>query len=1134
MSEAIGDLGQRREALDAQRSFIVQAPAGSGKTELLIQRYLKLLASVDEPEEIAAITFTRKASAEMRKRVLEALQRARSDDAPAEPHQALTWELARAARARDRERGWQIEDNAARLRIQTIDALCASLTRQMPMLSRFGAQPESIDDAGALYLEAARNTLALLESGGAAAADAARLLAHLDNDLGVAETLIANMLHYRDQWLRNLHKAHEREALEAALARARGDALLRLSGLFPRDSAAEVVWAAAHAAANVALVQPESPLCFCEGLDALPGSASGDFANWLGIAELLLTREGSWRKTVNKNTGFPAGESSAEKAHNKTTKARITALLDQLAQNEALRAALHELRLLPPARYSDDQWDALGAIVRLLPLATAELWSVFAAHGQCDFTEISQAASRALGAADAPTDLALSLDYRIRHLLVDEFQDTSFAQFELLEKLTAGWQQGDARTLFLVGDPMQSIYRFREAEVGLFLKARREGIGSVHLDPLTLSVNFRSQSGIVDWVNATFSRIMAAEEDMASGAVSYAQSTARHGPEPGEAVSVHAFIAGAGADEAERVLDIVQQLRAEKAGQTIAILVRNRSHLDAIVPALKAAGLSFRAIDIEPLGQRQPVQDLLALTRALVHLADRTAWLAVLRAPWCGLSLADLTGLAQDQGRSTLWDLMRDEARVASLSADGSNRLLRVREVLQCAIADRRRGTLRNAVEGAWLALGGPACMEEVADLEDAGRYFDYLQEREAAGTIPGMAEFEQGVARLYAAPDPKADDRLQIMTIHKAKGLEFDAVIVPGVARSQRHDEAQLMMWMERPRPDGGGNHDGDGELLLAPIRAAGSEHDAIYDYIARLERERQSHEDVRLLYVAATRARTRLHLLASAPLKQKGDVVELVEPRTGTLLAPLWPAVRDIFMAAMQGQPAPEKIPAAMAVRAPASISRLVSGWSVPPPPAAVKIAALHEPAAAAKPEVEFSWASETARHIGTVVHRFLQAIAEDGVAHWDAKRIAGLNAACERDLVQLGVAREAAPQAAARVQAALAATLADARGRWMLDAQREARSELRLTGVIDGAIVNSAIDRTFVDAEGTRWIIDFKTGVHEGGEVERFLDSEQLRYRPQLERYAALMESLNPGPVKLGLYFPLLGGWREWPYR
>jgi ATP-dependent helicase/nuclease subunit A len=705
----------------------------------------------------------------------------------------------------------------------------------------------------------------------------------------------------------------------------------------------------------------------------------------------------------------------------------------------------------------------------------------------------------------------------------------------LLEKLTAGWQEGDARTLFLVGDPMQSIYRFREAEVGLFLKARREGIGGVHLDALTLSVNFRSQAGVVAWVNATFSRIMAAAEDMASGAVSYAASSAHHGPAAGDAVSVHALAAGDRAGEAQRVLDIVRRLRAENAGQKIAILVRTRNHLDAIVPALKDAGLSFRAIEIDPLGERQPVQDLLALTRALVHCGDRTAWLALLRAPWCGLALADLTLLAQDGGRSTLWDAMRDEALAAGLSADGASRVRRVRAVLEPAIDGRRRGTLRNAVEGAWLALGGPACIEAAAGLEDAERYFDFLHESEAAGTLADMGQFEDGVARLYAAPDAQGDEKLQIMTIHKSKGLEFDAVIVPGLARATRRDEPKLMLWMERPRPDGGGaDHGGDGELLLAPIRAAGSGRDAIYDYIAGLESARQGHEDVRLLYVAATRARTRLHLLADTPPRQKDDAVELAEPKAGTLLAPLWPAVRDIFSAAMHDGPAPKEIPAVTAARPQASISRLVSGWSAPPPPDAVAIEAPQETAAAGPAEVEFSWASETARHVGTVVHRFLQLIAEDGVASWDPARVAGLGAACERDLAQLGVAREETPQAAARVQAALAATLADARGAWILGAQREARSELRLTGVIDGAIGDSAIDRTFVDADGTRWIIDFKTGVHEGGEVERFLDSEQQRYRAQLERYAALIGRLYPGPVKLGLYFPLLGGWREWSYR
>ncbi|MEO8203040.1 MAG: UvrD-helicase domain-containing protein, partial [Betaproteobacteria bacterium] len=129
------DAAERERALDPTGSFIVQAPAGSGKTELLIRRYLALLDTVEDPEEVVAITFTRKAAAEMRQRVLEALG-GRGD--------------ARAG-------------NPARLRILTIDALCASLARQMPVLSQLGTLPETIDDAGALYEEAALATIGLIE-----------------------------------------------------------------------------------------------------------------------------------------------------------------------------------------------------------------------------------------------------------------------------------------------------------------------------------------------------------------------------------------------------------------------------------------------------------------------------------------------------------------------------------------------------------------------------------------------------------------------------------------------------------------------------------------------------------------------------------------------------------------------------------------------------------------------------------------------------------------------------------------------------------------------------------------------------------------------------------------------------------
>ena len=131
---AITDQAQRAAALDPARSFIVQAPAGSGKTELLTQRYLRLLAQVEHPEEIAAITFTRKAAAEMRNRVLAALDHALQAE-PQEPHKQITWRLARAVAEQDRQRAWHLRDNPNRLRIQTFDSLAAELTRQMPILA---------------------------------------------------------------------------------------------------------------------------------------------------------------------------------------------------------------------------------------------------------------------------------------------------------------------------------------------------------------------------------------------------------------------------------------------------------------------------------------------------------------------------------------------------------------------------------------------------------------------------------------------------------------------------------------------------------------------------------------------------------------------------------------------------------------------------------------------------------------------------------------------------------------------------------------------------------------------------------------------------------------------------------------
>jgi ATP-dependent exoDNAse (exonuclease V) beta subunit len=1120
----VEDAQEREEALDVRRSFIVQAPAGSGKTGLLIQRYLALLATVDSPEQIVAITFTRKAAGEMRERVLAALSAAENASPPDRDHDRRTWELARAARDRDARHGWGILESPGRLSIQTIDALCLALARRMPVLSGFGTAFAIAEDATPHYREAARRTLAAVGGSGEAAAPVARVLQHLDNDMRLAEELIARMLAQRDQWLRpvlgQLSGRLDRERLEAGLRAAIVETLENLAELAPPGLADELPPLARYAAGNLAAEgKADEPVAALDALTGLPGTTIADLPRWQGVAELLLTKDDGVRKAVNRTLGFPAGEDEADKARCKAFKERMVGLLERLARHPEFVDALALARLLPPPAYSDKQWEVVGALAALLPLAVAHLHLVFEAHGEVDFTAVSQAALRALGEPTEPTDLALALDYQIRHVLVDEFQDTSQSQYELLERLTADWQQDPDRTLFLVGDPMQSIYRFRQAEVALYLRARREGIGSVRLEPLRLRVNFRSEGGIVTWVNETFGALLPGKEDLESGAVCYSPSVARSPESPGGTVSVHPLLQRDRRAEADCVVALVRD--ALSSGRSVAVLVRSRAHLSEIVPRLKEAGLAPQAIEIEHLGHRPVVQDLQALVRALLHPADRIAWLAVLRAPWCGLTLADLDALAAGDRDACLWDLMQRDEVLERLSADGRQRLVHVRDVLGTALAQRRREPLRRWVEGTWLALGGPATAADAADLDDAHAFLDLLDGLEEGGDLPDCEVLAERVDALFAQPNARARDDLQVMTIHKAKGLEFDTVVLPGLGFAPRHESERLLLWMERP-----GRHRGS-DLLLAPIRERGPDgEDPLYRYLARLERIKARHEDDRLLYVAATRARSSLHLIGHAEMR--GPVPE---PTAHSLLARLWPVVGQAFRdVAAAHPPAPAQAPEAQtAPRAP--LRRLTVDWRPPAAPAGVP-SALTWPASAGQPgEIEFSWASETARHVGTAVHRMLQVMAEAGTGAWTPQRLDAMREVLARELRSLGVPEPQLGAAVARALAALHNAVEDPKARWILAPHAEARSELRLTGVDLGEIVDIAIDRTFVDADGVRWIVDYKTGIHEGADPEGFLDREVERYRPQLERYARLLSRLEARPTRLALYFPLMRGWREW---
>jgi ATP-dependent exoDNAse (exonuclease V) beta subunit len=1070
-----GDARERSRALDVARSFIVQAPAGSGKTELLIQRYLALLAHVDLPEQIVAITFTRKAAAEMRRRILAALTAAATDAVPSEPHRAKTHTLAKAALERARLLDWGLDLQPQRLRIDTLDSMNAWLAQRLSVLAGGVAGAEIAENPLGCYRVAIRRTLELLDGDDELGAALETLLRGLDNNARRLEQLLLELLPKRDQWLPYLlTDADEslRRLLETALERLVEESLADVAARLTSSFRAVVVPTLRHVAAHTTdPTMAESVEAWLDPGAALEPKAAMLDA-WRGLPELLLTQKGGWRKTVYKKHGFGA-------AHAQLT-AEFKEFLSDHAEDAVLSEAIHALRMLPDAAYGQLDWELLVALRRTLIHLAAELKLVFGERHVVDFVELALGAQQALGSVDEPSELLLALDRRIQHLLVDEFQDTSHTQLRLLTLLTSGWQQDDGRTLFMVGDPMQSIYRFRQADMSLFLKTKMQGLGAISCEPLLLESNFRSAPAVVAWVNHTFAGMFPAEDDIGTGAARFHACEAKRGEQPEQVVRCHALRSDAVEAEINKVVEILSQELVLRPKSSIAVLVRSRGHLKGLQAALRASGLAAHAVELEAPKQRQVIQDVIGLTRAMTHLADRIAWLGVLRAPWCGLTWQDLENLNGGGPERAIWELMQDEAVLATLTADGHERLLHVRSILADAFERRALQPFERWIERAWQKLGGAEILEssENGDLDDP-------------------VALEESFAEPHGGSEPPRESGIEIMTIHRAKGLEFDTVILLGLGRRLPADQSKALYWLERTADDG--NED----LLLAPMNASEGDTNGLVDFIKSADAVRDRAETMRLLYVATTRARDRLHLVAQL----KDDVAK---PGARSLLELLWPQFDALFS---------EPVPSAQtSTVAPASIVPRLKRLRTLSAPVLSDVAV---DAVTTRPE--FLWAGHAAAQIGTVVHAVLQDIGRGDLSRWSTGMIRERRNQYARELALLGVDEGELETSAARVVEALCAVVEDPQGRWLLERRPISASELPLTIVGRQGLEHLRIDRTFVDDDGLR--------THEGGDLEVFLDSEVERYEDQLARYAHAMARIDERPIRVGLYFPLLQAFRSW---
>ena len=1153
---ADSDADQRTAALDIRQSFIVEAPAGSGKTALLIQRFLSLLAdeNITDPAQVLAITFTRKSTHEMRDRIFKQLQAAADNEpiSPSDDLASVTRLLALSVLARDRALGWNLLSRQDRLNIATIDALCVRIANAIPVVTGAGEQ-SPVDDASHLYAAAARQILDRLGGDNPALTDALRtLLLHRDGNLRECEELLAGMLGSRDQWanlvplsptelsdnyLDNTTRARLEKALEQAICRA----LTVLNDLMPASLCDELSQLAHEMSYSEGYNGNDNPLVICRSLRERPSAAAASLEHWKLLAQLLLTKDGTWRTQLRQNNLAFLIQADHQQ--------QLASLIVRLRDTPGLNDALCSLTKLPPLKYPEDQWLVLKALFRILSHALTELEYVFEDRAECDFIRFALLARQALGSSNTSSDLSTALGVNLQHLLVDEMQDTSSSQYDLLTSLIRHWD-GRTRTVFVVGDPRQSIYLFRHARVQRFIETlQQRRLGDVTLTPIFLSRNFRSQGALVEDFNQAFTAIFpASPANTSEESLPYREVNATREADADKGMVWHSSTWGAPPspgrrqrlqENAAEIRKLVKDWRRRPLPRNrsepwkIAVLVLNRAHLLQIVRAFKQdPPISFRAIKIEPLAERQEILDLLALTRALLHPADRTAWLALLRTPWCGLTRRDLhilTGQDDEAYRKhTVLDLIVERGDL--ISEDGAARLRHFQAILTAARSHAGRVPLSQLVERTWRAFGSEVFCDSEESANTA-RFFELLDELDATAGPVSIAVLDAKMSKLYAA-ESTTPGAVDLMTIHNSKGLEWDFVVVPELESSTGNDRHRLLTWTEIES----GSEDSVARGMIAPLAQKGGDTVLLAAWIRSIQAARDAAERKRLFYVACTRAKEEIHLFASPKLKDDGTV----DVHYKSLLRAAWPTAASQF-SNISADPLelPQIAASGLTLLSPAETSQRPTIDRIP-------LQYFHSPGKAAlapappssdhlhRPQGSFE-----ARAIGNATHTFLELLATriaSGSAPrallaelptWSARITAVVRAS--------GLPHHQATAAVSTILRSLSHTLHDPEGRWLLTPHSEAASEMSLS-TLEATI---RIDRTFLAGEAPRapglthrWMIDFKTGTHGAQGIEVFLAGERDRYAPQLESYARLFAA-NAYPIRLALYYPALPKLIWWPY-
>jgi ATP-dependent helicase/nuclease subunit A len=862
------DEAARRDAVDPSRNIVLEASAGTGKTRVLVERYVNLLRAGVEPGHILAVTFTRKAAAEMRERIIDRLRDA-----------SRTSEL-------DRARWRELKSRLGDIAISTIDAFCLSLLREFPLEADVdpGFDVAADTDVPRLVAESLTHALRICRGLAKDDDDVALVFAQLGERRlrsGLA-TLVDRRLVAADALRRYLARVPRpltaESACRSAWARI-GDVLNGVPGgleAFLRDGPT-LRPQFSMLAADMRLLADPSLLA----LETRQGQAALRAAIDR-VRGYFLTQDGRPRGQNFTGTGYKPEDCASDGAWRRHRQAAA-----QLApaMAEAIRGFRRDLNAI----MSRGVW-------RIYAVALAQYRQTLDARALLDFSGVLERAVQLLQNMDEFAQSRYKLEARYRHVLVDEFQDTSRAQWDLVAHLVRSWGEGfgaaaDAipPSIFIVGDRKQSIYGFRDADVavldeaaGLVAGLREEGDAR-----RAISVSFRAAPALLSFVNDVFEAIEKAPDR--SDAFRYNQTDRfpidaddnETGSPLGLVVAdaVHAAADRVAAEIASvvdgraTVRDRVTGLRRPARPADIAILFRARDSHREYEKALERRGVPTYVYKGLGFFEADEVQDVVALLRYLADPLSNLRAAALLRSRIVRLSDAGVATLAPSLAMAILEtdvcaELSDDDRRVLTRLQVGVQRWLPCVDRLsplelldlllaETAYAFETRGPHRPQARENLKKLRGMVARFQNRGYATLARVADHLDE---------LAVGDESNAAIDAI------DAVSLMTVHASKGLEFPIVFVVNLGRGTGGVRAPI-------RVTGGGE---------ASVAIADYQSEADEDALAR-ERE----ETKRLLYVALTRARDRLYLSATV---QDGAF----RPGRGSLGEVMPPTLKALFVQA------------------------------------------------------------------------------------------------------------------------------------------------------------------------------------------------------------------------------------------